>query len=77
MQALGPHDINRAAGPVRHNRGKQRAEGSNLTMLGLNARETDDILIYTSTTRERPLFSYTQAAIAQIDIDFPMFYKAE
>jgi len=77
MQALGPHDINRAAGPVWHNRGKQRAEGSKSDNVGVKRERNGRHIDYTSTTRERPLFSYTQAAIAQIDIDFPMFYKAE
>jgi hypothetical protein len=77
MQALGPRDINRVAGLVRPNRGKQRAEGAKSDNVGVKRRRNEPHIDYTSTTRERPLFSYIQAAIAQIDIDFPMFYKAE
>jgi hypothetical protein len=77
MQALGPRDINRVAGPARPTRGKRRAEDARSDNVGGKRQRNEPHIDYMSTTRERPSFSYIQAAIAQIDIDFPMFYKSE
>jgi hypothetical protein len=77
MQALGPRDINRAivAAPPRPPE-KPRAGGSGLNNGTKRKRHEPDI-DYTSSQRKAPSFSYIEAAIAQIHIDFPMFYKTE
>jgi len=78
MQALGPRDINR---PVfvalqRPAVQPQVAGGSKLNN-GAKRKRNEAHIDYTSTERQPPSNLYIVDALAQIDNDFPMFYKTE
>jgi hypothetical protein len=76
MQALGPHDINRAVAAFPQKPpGQPQAEGSNA---GVKRKRNEPQKIdYTSKDRPHPSRSYFLAASEQIIIDFPMYYKNE
>jgi hypothetical protein len=74
MQALGPRDTNRAADAAPQ---KLRAEGSKSNNVGVKRKRIVPNVDYTSTKRNPISFSYAEAARAQINIDFPMFFKTE
>lgn len=71
-QALGRYDTNIRAGAADEN---QRAQNLKQTQ---GKRKKDGLVDFTVILgRNHPGMIYNQLAAAQLDIDFPMYYKTE
>ena len=77
MQALGIRDTNRAATYVQQKAVEMPQAGGSNSKPGVKRKRNEPGIDYTSTQRPGPSFLYSKAAIEQIVIDFPMFYKIE